>query len=290
MSRTGVMFFTDQIAGANLVAFAKMLDQGTLDTLWLPELFGREVFSSAAFVLANTARLHVASGIANVYARDALSICQATQTLAEFSQGRFVLGLGVSNPQIVTARGQDWRAPLAKMSEYFDVAAKAKVYAPPPAAPAPVYVAAHGPKLLALAATRADGANTYLMTVEHTAKARRALGDNKQLNVVQHCLLSDLGAQKSRALARSAIKRYIALDYYCRAWRDLGFIDNDFSDGGSDRLVDALVAWGDVGRINHHIQCQREAGADEVIVVPLNPAGGGQAPDYKMLAALEQIS
>jgi probable F420-dependent oxidoreductase len=285
-STTGVMFFTDQMPGAALVDFARRVETLAYDTLWLPELFGREVFSSAGYLLAATERLRIASGIANVYARDALAFRQAANGLAELSNGRFCLGLGVSNTGIVAARGQQWLPPVAKMTAFFDAFDAAIVHAPQASRPAPVYLAAHGPHLLRLAAQRTDGANTYLMTPEHTCRARGLLGAEQQLNVVQHCMLWPQGSvTEARSLARRAVGRYVELDYYRRQWSQLGFADADFAERGSDSLIDALVAWGDVDSIAARLQRQRDAGADQVIVVPLNALGGSE-PDWALLEAL----
>ena len=110
-----------------------------------------------------------------MYARDALVAAQARHTLAELSGGRFVLGLGVSHPPMAEAHDVPWEPPLRKMRGYLDALEKTQVAAPPPAAPAPIWLAAHGPRMLGLASERADGANTYLMPPAHTREARRIL-------------------------------------------------------------------------------------------------------------------
>lgn len=289
MDRLGVMFFCDQLDREELVHFAQRIEALGYQTLWLPELFGREAFSSAAYLLAKTQTLHVATGIANVYARDALSAAQARSTLGELSQGRFILGLGVSNPQILKARGQQWQPPVQKLRTYLQELNDAQINAPAPKTPAPVYVAAHGPKLLRLSSAAADGANTYLMPVAHTREARDQLGSRGVLNVVQHCLLVD-DANTARNLARRAVGRYCRLDYYQRTWSRFGFGANDFVDGGSDRLLDTLVAWGDVATIKTRLEAHRAAGANEVVVVPLNPEGGGVQPHWPLLEALAAVS
>ncbi|MEM7250078.1 MAG: LLM class flavin-dependent oxidoreductase [Pseudomonadota bacterium] len=282
---TGVMFFCDQLAAEGVVQLATRLESLHYDRLWLPELFGREVFSSAAFVLSKTERLSVASGIANVYARDAYSAAQARQTLAELSNGRFALGLGVSNPGILSVRGQPWRPPLVKLREYLTAIAQAKIHSPAPMSPAPIYIAAHGPKLLRLACEQAQGANTYLMPCAHTEMARLSLGRGPRLNVVVHCL-AEQHPERARRLARRAVGRYLGLDYYQRMWSQYGYDANDFDGEGSDRLIDMLVAWGSMDAIGERIEAQRRAGADEVIVVPLNGDGGGREPDWSLLEAL----
>ena len=282
---TGVMFFCDQLSREQMERMACRLSEAGFHRLWLPELFGREVFSSAAWLLARTDRIGIASGIANVYARDAYAAAQARHTLSELAPGRFSLGLGVSNPAILDVRGQTWQAPYAKMSDYLERMAKAKIYAPAADIEAPIFIAAHGPRLLSLASANADGANTYLMPVAHTRAARECLGVGPSLNVVQHCLLLE-EPRRARELARRAVGRYLELDYYQRLWSAHGFDDIDFSGSGSDRLVDMLVAWGNASTIRARLDAHRQAGASEVIVVPLNPSGGGQEPDWRLLEAL----
>jgi len=172
----GVLFYTDAMRPRDCVADALRLEALGYDSIWLPDLFGRELFITAGYLLAATTRLRVATGIANIYARDAMSSAQAARTLSELYGGRFILGLGVSHPQAASARGHVWQPPVEKLSGYLAGIASASINAPEPLNVAPIFVAAHGPRLLALAAERADGANTYLMPPEHTQQARTILG------------------------------------------------------------------------------------------------------------------
>ncbi len=145
--RLGVMFNTDRMSGEALVEFARRVESTGIDTLWVPELFGREPFAASGHLLANTSTLTVATGIANVYARDAVAAAAGGATLAEFSGDRFVLGLGVSNAGLVGMRGHDWEPPVEKLEQYLQGIAEAKIQVPGFHA-APVHVAAHGPKML----------------------------------------------------------------------------------------------------------------------------------------------
>jgi probable F420-dependent oxidoreductase len=269
--RLGVMFNTDRMSGEALVEFARRVESTGIDTLWVPELFGREPFAASGHLLANTSTLTVATGIANVYARDAVAAAAGGATLAEFSGDRFVLGLGVSNAGLVGMRGHDWEPPVEKIQV-------------PGFHAAPVHVAAHGPKMLEMAVQHADGISTYLQTPEHTAQVRSMLNDEQAINVTQMCLLCD-DPVEARRLARRAINFYVGLAYYHRAWRKLGFDDSDFVDGGSDRLVDTLVAWGAPDQLRARVDEHVSAGATEVVVVPLNPAGGAE-PHWPVLEAL----
>jgi probable F420-dependent oxidoreductase len=281
--RPSVIFYLDALPAPELARFALRLEELGYESLWVPEFFGREPFSTASFLLARTTRLRIATGIANVYARDALVTAQARRTLAELSGGRFVLGLGVSHPPMAEAHGAEWLPPVRKLRDYLDTLEAARVDSPAPESPAPVWLAAHGPGLLRLAAQRADAANTYLMPPEHTRRAREILGPEKRLNVVlPSCACED--ATRARAIGRKALSIYLPLPAYRRQWTRWGFGPEDFEGGGSDGLVDALVAWGDEERIRARMQAHREAGASHLVVSPLNPEAGG--PHWRLLEAL----
>ncbi len=281
----GVVSFTDAMDAAELEACAKRLEKLGYDALWIPELMGREPFATAGVVLARPERLRVATGIANVYARDAMTTAQAAQTLAELSGGRFVLGLGVSHPPMAELRGHEWVAPVKKMREYLAAISAARVQSPEPARPAPVYIAAHGPGLLRVAAEAADGANTYLMPVQHTKQARAILGPDKVLNVVLPCCLCP-DAEKARGLARRALSMYLGLPAYQRQWGALGYEPADYQDAGSDRLIDELVAWGDEARIRERIAAHLDAGATQIQLITYNPDGEGARLHWKLLECL----
>lgn len=279
----GVIISTENLAGPALGTFADRLEALGYESLWLPELFGREPVATAGFLLARTRRLKLATGIANVYVRDPTAMALTRQTLAELSDGRFLLGLGVSNPGLNASRGHEWEPPLAKMRAYLDAMAAATVDAPAPAAPAPIYLAAHGPLLQSLGAKRADGIITYLMPPEHTAAARARIGEGPCLSVVSP-FLAEPDPGEARRKARKALRYYITLDYYHREWRKLGFDDTDFASGGSDRLIDTLVAWGDEAALEARVGAFRDAGADRVIVMPFDAAGAQEQDSLSLLA------
>ncbi len=282
-----VIFFTDGLEADPLEHFALRLEELGYESLWVPEFFGREPFSTVSFLLARTSRLRVATGIANVYARDALVTAQARKTLAELSAGRFVLGLGVSHPPMAEAHGVPWQPPVAKMRAYLDTIESTTVASPEPAEPTPIWIAAHGPGLLRLARERAAGANTYLMPPAHTRQARGTLGPEKRLNVVvPSCLCED--ASLARRVGRKALAIYLPLPAYRRQWVEWGFSESDFEDGGSDRLVDGLVAWGSETRIRERMDEHLAAGASHIAVSPLNPEGRGPQPHWKLLEAVAQ--
>ncbi|MGE0486319.1 MAG: TIGR03620 family F420-dependent LLM class oxidoreductase [Gammaproteobacteria bacterium] len=271
-AKRGVIALLDERPAREFAAFADAVEARGYDSLWLPELFGREPIASAAHLLARTGRLQVATGIVNVYGRDPHALAQARQTLAELSGGRFVLGLGVSNVEVNTARGHAWQAPLAKMRATLDALDAIAVQSVAPAAPAPLVLAAHGPALQRLGAARCDGVLTYLMSPTHTRRSRERIGPATQLNVVC-ALLAEPDATIARRKARAALAWYLGLDYYHREWRQLGYTDADFADGGSDALVDMLVGWGDGDALEARIAEHHAAGADRVILMPLDAMG-----------------
>jgi probable F420-dependent oxidoreductase len=168
--------------------------------------------------------------------------------------------------------------PLPKMRAYLDAMAAATLDGPEPQTPAPLHIAAHGPRLQALGAQRADGIITYLMPPAHTAASRERIGPTAKLSVVSP-FLAETDPQIARQKARKALRYYVTLDYYHREWRKLGFGDEDFANGGSDRLVDTLVGWGDRSALRERLNAYREAGADRVIIMPFDAAreDGGDA-------------
>lgn len=283
--RPSLITRTDGFAVRELDALARRVEDLAFDSLWVTEFNGRDPYTTAAHLLARTEHLTIATGIANVYSHDAVVAAQNRQALAELSGGRFALGLGVSHPPMAAIHGLEWVAPLTKMRTYLDTMDATRVDAPAPATPAPIWLAANGPRLLELVAERLDGANTYLLPPAHTVRARGILGADKRLNVVLPCCLCE-DPERARKIARSALAIYLPLPAYQKEWRACGFDESDWSGGGSDRLIDGIVAWGDDSRIRARIGEYEEAGASHVVVSAYNTEGKGVAPDWKLLEAL----
>lgn len=288
----GVGQYSEGLSGKSLVDAATRLERLGYDSMWLPEINGREPFATCGYLLAKTDRLKVCSGIANVYVRDADAAAQGRRTLAEFADGRFSLGLGVSHPGLVTPRGHEWRSPVAKMSDYLDGVYNADLAGPEPESNAPVLVAAHGPKLLELAAQKADGAMMYMQTPGAVAAARDILGPDKTLHVTMRCVFFE-ERQRARDIARRALAFYIGLPAYHRAWKAAGFAEPDWTNGGSDQLIDAICPCGDITVIRSYMESLVEAGASNIILAPLHPQeaydGVSAAPllwDWNVLEAL----
>ncbi len=281
----GVISFTDHMTSAELLAFALRVETWGYDSLWVPELYGREPLATCGYLLAHTTRLKIATGVAVLYARDALTAAQGRRTLGELGEGRFMMGLGVSHPDLIAPRGLVWVPPVELATRYLQAMEKADLMSPAPARPVPTFLAGHGPKLLRVAAEHADGSHMYLVTPERARLGREILGETKQLRV---CLLSCLCDDPAAALAalRRTLAFYIQLPAYHRQWAQSGFEPGDWSDGGSDRLVDHLFAWGSREQIEARMVDYYAAGADQVILAPIPPREGASPPDEALLEAM----
>lgn len=285
IGRLGVWTFIDALPAAGAVEFAQRIEAWGYSALWVPEAVGRDPFSFLGYLAANTRTLLLATGIANIYARDAMTMRATQKTLAELSGGRLLLGLGVSHEHLVSrVRGHAYEKPVATMRAYLEAMEKALYMGPQPKEDAPILLAALRPKMLALAAQKARGAHPYFVPPEHTARAREILGRGPWLCPEQMVLL-ETSPSKAREIARRHMTIYTGLPNYQNNLRELGFSDADFAGGGSDRLVDAIVAWGDERAIAARIKAHHDAGADHVCIQPFRP-DGQPGPDLRLLEAL----
>lgn len=267
----GLLQWNEGTTGADLVRHVQRLESLGYGELWVPEVFGREPFAACGYLLARTERMNVSTGIANVYVRDADAAAQGAACLAELSGGRFRLGLGVSHPVLIEARGHtDWVPPVKKMRAYVERIREAPLKAPGPAAPAPVIVAGHGRGLLGVARDLAEGSLLFLQPVETVRMAREILGPDKELHVVVRCAL-EADPARARDLARRACAFYIGLPAYQARWGELGYEPADWEGGGSDRLIDAICAWGDADTLRAKLAAYVEAGATHVALYTANP-------------------
>ncbi len=234
--------------------------------LWVGEAARREVFANTSLLLSATQQLVVASGIANIWARDAMAMAAGQRTLSEAWDSRFLLGLGVSHDRLVDPRGHRYERPLTAMRRYLDAMDRAPYLAPMPNPVAMTRVlGALGPRMLALAGEVTDGAHPYLVPVEHTEQARAILGPTKLLcPEVAVVVIPD--PEAARRVARAHLATYLQLANYRGNLARLGFGDHDLTGGGSDRLVDALVAWGPAERVVRRVHEHLDAGADHVAI------------------------
>jgi probable F420-dependent oxidoreductase len=234
--------------------------------IWFPEsVESREVFSHAAWLLASTERAVIASGIANIWARDAVAMTNGWHMLTDAYPERFVLGIGVSHPGSVGRRGGRYVRPYSHIRDYIDAMDRAPSTAPEPATVPRRMLAALGPRMLELSAERALGAHPYFVPVEHTAFARKRLGADPILAVEQTVVL-ETDAAVARRIARGFSSGYLSSPNYSGNLRRMGYTADDVSGSGSERLIDAVIAWGDVDRIASRVREHLAAGADHVCI------------------------
>jgi probable F420-dependent oxidoreductase len=268
---------------------AAELEELGYGAIWLPEAVGREPFASSALLLAATQRIKVATGIASIHARTAMTMAAGWKTLSEAFPGRFLLGMGVSHqPAVEGFHRGTYDKPYSTMVSYLDAMDASLFFAAGPAEPPVRALAALGPKMLALAAERTAGAHPYFVPVEHTAVAREALGAGPLL-MPEQAVVCSTDADEARAIGRRFMSTYLGLPNYTNNLRRLGWGDDDLTGGPgggpTDRLVDAIVAWGDDEAIRARVQAHHDAGADHVCVQVL-PADARALPmdDWRRLA------
>jgi len=272
IGRVGIWTTTlDAVPSAEAARIAAAIEALGFTTLWIPETLGRDPFVTATLLLSATSQLRLATGIANIYARDAMTMANTQRSLEEAFPGRFLLGLGVSHQQLVEGfRHHDYSKPYSRMVEYLDEMDGAAFNAVGPTGRPPTVLAALGPKMLRLAAERADGAHPYFVPVEHTAEARGVLGPAPMLAPEQMVVL-DADLERARSTARDGMAPYLLAPNYVNNLKRLGFSDDDVTAGGSDRLVDAIVACGDASVIKARVDAHLDAGATHVCVQVLQP-------------------
>lgn len=260
------------------------LDETGWPTLWIPETVTRDPFVSAAIMLGATTNMRVATGIASIWARDAMTTSNASLTLNEAFGGRFLLGLGVSHHTLTEwVRKHDYSKPLTTMRQYLERMDASMFKGVEPAEPPNRVLAALGPKMLALSAEMADGAHPYFVPVEHTALAREAIGPDKMLAVEQMVLLeSDPG--QAREIARKHMAVYVGLPNYANNLVRLGFSEADVSEA-TDNVVDAIVAWGSLDDVLARVKAHHDAGANHVCVQVLTEeAGAIPVDEWRLLS------
>jgi len=277
-------FQLDRLGVGDERDLVREVERAGFGSLWIAEgTASKEALTHSSVLLAATERLTVATGIANVWARDAVAMASAARYLADASGGRFVVGMGVSHAGALQRRGHQYGRPLGFMRDYLEQMNEAVLSSPQPAVGPWRMIAALRPRMLELAAELTHGAHTYFVPPSHTARARATLGPSPVL-VPEQAVVLDGDADVARARARDYTSHYLARETYRNNLRDLGFDDDDVAGSGSDRLVDALVVWGDRDRITDRIAEHREAGADHVAVQILTESGALSVGDVRMLA------
>jgi probable F420-dependent oxidoreductase len=270
-------FGLDGLPISDAIRVAQAVQDLGFGSLWIAEgAASREALSHAAVLLSATTRLVVGTGIASIWARDPAAMASGARTLADAFPGRFILGLGVSHAGAVGRRGHEYAArPLTKMREYLDAMDAAQLSSPVPDPPPTRVLAALRPRMLELAAQRTDGVHSYFVPVEHTRRARAAIGPGALL-VPEQAVVLEQDPDAARALARTHTSHYLARENYQENLRSLGIADPELEDGGSDDLVDALVAWGDEAAIGKRVREHLDAGASHVVLQPITASPGAK--------------
>jgi probable F420-dependent oxidoreductase len=271
-----------RVDAAEAAEAAAELEELRFGALWLG---GNSTVDQARPLIAATSTLAVATGIQSIWTEGAEHTAGRYAELEAAHPGRFLLGLGVSHAKLAPR----YRRPYQAMVDYLDVLDHPAVVngAAPDRLPAHRRVlAALGPQMLRLSRDRAAGAHPYLVTPEHTAEARQILGGGPLLAPEVGGVL-ETDPVRAREAARGALAMYLELPNYTNSWLRQGFAEDDFAGGGSDRLVDALFAWGDTARIRERIGAYRAAGADHVALQLIAPEAGTALPrqGWRELAA-----
>ncbi len=274
IGKIGIWFSHNAMSLDDSVAFARQVEACGYGALWVPEAIGRDPFVHLTYLASRTSTLKFATGIANIWARDAMTTAAAQKTLVEVSGNRFLLGLGVSHaPLVENVRGHQYRKPLTYMRGYLEKMATALYDAPASDARPPLVLAALRQRMLGLSRDATDGAHPYFVPPAHTQKARELLGPDKLLAPAQ-AVIFETDAVKARAAARQYMRTYVPrLPNYANNLLELGYTQDDFANGCSDRLVDDIVAWGDADTIQARLQAHYDAGADHVCILPLATEG-----------------
>jgi len=280
LGRLGAWGHLDSLPIDAARAYARRVDELGYGTLWVPETVGREPFTLLGLLAGETREIRLGTSIVGIWGHDAQTTRMAAQTLHEATGGRFVLGLGVSHPHLAEKlRGHTYDRPLTRMREYL-AAYRAAIYKGPMANGAgdpPILIAAIRERMLALAATEADGAFPYLVTPERLAWTRSVLDaaslERAPILAVSMPAVLEPDPAAARTAARAYLAPYLRTPAYQASWHEQGFAEDDWDKPGSDRLVDAMVAWGDVEALRARVGQLVEAGAEHVAVIPIGPDG-----------------
>ena len=244
--------------------FVREMERLGYGTLWYGEALAQEAFARGAIFLAATERLVIASGIANIWARDAAAMANGGRTLIEAWPGRFILGIGVSHAPLVRMRGHAYERPYSAMREYLDAMDAAPWRGPETEVP-PIVLAALGPRMVGLAGERTAGAYPYFTTTAHIREVRGILGPEPFLAAdLPVVLAGDLAA--ARAIGDRHLSFYLGSANYRNNLLRIGWSEGDLETPGSDALFEAIVAWGDLDRIGDRVRERFEAGADQVVL------------------------
>ena len=253
--------------------------------MWIAEAYSFDAVSQMGYLAAKTDTIEIGSAIMNVFSRTATCMAQTAAGLDYVSNGRFILGLGVSHgPMVAGLRGLDYSKPLTQMRDYLAAMDSQPFRGPSPSDPVPIVLAALGPKMLELAASHSAGAHPYFSSPDHTRMARDVMGAGPLLCVEQKVILES-DPDKARTAARANAKIYQGLPNYRNNWLRMGLTEADINDL-SDRFIDTTFAWGSIADIQDRIKAHQDAGADHVCLQPVDAGGNLGRLDWACLEAL----
>ena len=289
IGKLGVWYFFDKLTATESAEAAIRIENLGYSTLWIPETIGKSPMVQSSWLLSNTKTLNLATGIANIYHREPGVTLAAQKSLAEQSNNRFLLGLGVSHTRIVEGiRGLKYGPPLSTMRRYLEAMEEAPYTGAKPSEEPSLVIAALGPKMLALAAEKTNGAHPYFTSPAHTAGARNIMGKDSWLCVEQKVILES-DPVKARELAKPVARTYKDLPNYRNNWIRMGLTEDDI-DNMSDKFIDATFAWGSEQTIQNRIKEHFDAGADHVSIQPVNTNGKLSELDWDCLELLSPNS
>jgi probable F420-dependent oxidoreductase len=274
-------FFPGSESTQAAIDAATELEELGYSRIWFSAGFGEHLPARFRELLDGTRRIGVASGIATIWHTSPAETAAFTEEAERDHPGRFLLGLGTSHAVLVEGDGTDYRKPYSKMVEYLDALDAAGL------APERRILAALGPRMLELSRDRSAGAHPYFTTAEHTAEARATIGPDRLL-APEVAVVLEADAEAARATARQYTAGYLTLPNYTNNLRRFGWTDDDFADGGSDRLVDAVIPWGTAEQVAAGLEKHYRAGADEVAIQVLNGGDASSFPAeaFRALAAI----
>ncbi|MFT4711652.1 MAG: putative F420-dependent oxidoreductase [Candidatus Azotimanducaceae bacterium] len=285
LGKLGVWYFFDGLSSADAAVAAKRIESLGYSALWLPETVGKSPVVLSSWLLAQTEKLVLATGIMNIYHREPGVTMSLQKSLAEQSGGRFLLGMGVSHkPLVEGVRNLKYGPPVATMRSYIEKMGASPYNGLPPAEEPPTVIAALGPKMLELAAQKTSGAHPYFSSPDHTRMARDIMGEGPMLCVEQKVIL-EADPEKARELARPVARIYQRLPNYRNNWLRMGLSEEDINTL-SDKFIDTTFAWGSAETIKNRLQEHFDAGADHVCIQPVNPNGQMGDLHWEALEAL----
>jgi probable F420-dependent oxidoreductase len=281
LGRTGIWSIELRMADPGQITDAAAeLDDLGWGALWIPGLGGGEILDDSERLLQATRSTKIAVGVLSIWRHPATEMAAGHERLQDKYGRRLILGFGVSDPAAAQSAGRAYR-PLSDMGAYLDKLDQA----PTPVLAEERVMAALGPKLMELAAQRTAGVHPFMVTPEYSATAREQLGNGPLLAPYQVVVL-ERDPDKARAAARNFLGMFLSMDHYARSLRRQGFTEEDLAGGGSDRLIDAVVAWGDLEDIGNRVRAHHQAGADHVCLHVVGASSELPLPEWRELAVL----